>query len=47
MNAADVPARQALVIELVEGSEDLTGATALNSAVFNSARLIGPSLGGS
>lgn len=46
VSAVDVPARQAFVIELVEGPEDLTGAIALNSALFNSARLIGPSLGG-
>jgi predicted MFS family arabinose efflux permease len=46
VSAIDVPARQALIIELVEGSEDLTGAVALNSALFNSARLIGPSLAG-
>jgi predicted MFS family arabinose efflux permease len=46
VSAVDVPARQALVIELVEGPDDLTGAIALNSALFNSARLIGPSLGG-
>ena len=45
-SAVDVPARQALIIELVEGSEDLPAAIALNSALFNSARLIGPSLGG-
>ncbi len=46
VSAVDVPARQSLVIELVEGPEDLTGAIALNSALFNSARLVGPSLGG-
>jgi len=46
VGAVDTPARQSLVIELVEGSEDLTGAIALNSALFNGARLIGPSLGG-
>jgi MFS family permease len=46
VSAVDVPTRQALIIELVEGSEDLTGAIALNSALFNSTRLIGPSLAG-
>ncbi len=46
VSAVDVPARQALIIDLVEGPEDLTGAIALNSALFNGARLIGPSLGG-
>lgn len=46
VNAVDMPTRQALIIELVEGPEDLTGAIALNSALFNSTRLIGPSLAG-
>ena len=46
VSAVDVPARQSLVIELVEGPEDLTRAIALNSALFNSARLVGPSVGG-
>ena len=46
VNAFDVPARQAFVVEMVGGTEDLTGAIALNSAVFNGARLIGPGLAG-
>jgi predicted MFS family arabinose efflux permease len=46
VSAVDIPARQALIIELVEGPEDLTAAIALNSALFNSARLIGPGLAG-
>jgi MFS family permease len=45
-NAADVPARQAFVIEMVAGSDDLPNAIALNSSVFNLARLVGPSLAG-
>lgn len=44
-NAIDSPARQAFVKELA-GPEDLPNAIALNSIVFNSARLIGPALGG-
>jgi MFS family permease len=46
VNAFDVPARQAFIVEMVDGTEDLTGAIALNSSVFNSARLIGPGLAG-
>lgn len=45
-NAADVPARQSFVVEMVPGSEDLPNAIALNSSIFNLARLIGPSLAG-
>ena len=43
----DIPARQALFVDLVDGDrEDLANAIALNSSLFNAARLIGPSLGG-
>jgi MFS family permease len=45
VNAFDAPARQAFVVEMV-GREDLTNAIALNSMMFNSARVIGPALGG-
>jgi MFS family permease len=44
--AIDLPARQAFIVELVEGKEDLTNAIALNSAVFNGARAVGPALAG-
>jgi MFS family permease len=44
-NAIDMPARQSYVIELV-GKEDLLNAIALNSAVFNGARVIGPAIAG-
>jgi MFS family permease len=44
-NAMDNPARQAFVKELV-GPDDVPNAIALNSIVFNTARLIGPALGG-
>lgn len=44
-NAFDIPARQALFIRLV-GKEDLLNAISLNSATFNSARVVGPSLAG-
>lgn len=42
----DTPARQALLVELVEGPEDLANAIALNSSFFNAARLIGPAVAG-
>jgi MFS family permease len=45
-NAADVPARQSFVVEMVEGTDDLPNAIALNSSVFNLARLVGPALAG-
>ena len=41
----DNPARQSFVIEMV-GSDDVVNAVGLNSAVFNSARLIGPAVAG-
>ncbi len=43
--AFDAPSRQAFTIELV-GKEDLLNAIALNSAVFNAARILGPALAG-
>jgi MFS family permease len=46
INAFDVPARQAFVIEMVEKSEDLGNAIALNSSMVNGARLLGPSIAG-
>jgi MFS family permease len=44
-NAIDSPTRQAFVVEMV-GRDDVTNAVALNSSLFNSARLIGPAIGG-
>ena len=46
VNAFDVPARQSFVIDLVENRRDLGNAIALNSFMFNSARLVGPSIAG-
>ncbi|WP_242022239.1 MFS transporter [Microcoleus sp. FACHB-831] len=46
INAVDAPARQAFVPEIVEKKEDLANAIALNSSMFNGARLIGPAIGG-
>jgi MFS family permease len=45
VNAFDVPARQAFVVEMVS-REDLSNAIALNSSMFNSARVIGPAIAG-
>ncbi len=46
VNAFDAPTRQSMVVELVDRKEDLSNAIALNSAIFNGARLIGPSVAG-
>ncbi len=46
INAFDMPARQAFLVEMVETREDLPNAIALNSSMFNGARLIGPSIAG-
>ena len=47
LTGLDIPARQALFLDLVDGDrEDLANAIALNSSLFNATRLIGPSLGG-
>ncbi len=44
-NAFEQPTRQAFVVEMV-GKDDLMNAVALNSGMFNGARLIGPGIGG-
>jgi predicted MFS family arabinose efflux permease len=46
VQAFDNPCRQSFVVEMVEGREHLMNAIALNSAVFNGARLIGPAVAG-
>ncbi len=46
VNAFDAPTRQSMVVELVDRKENLSNAIALNSAVFNAARLVGPSVAG-
>jgi MFS family permease len=46
INAFDAPTRQSFISEMVEGKEDLSNAIALNSSMFNSARLIGPAVAG-
>jgi predicted MFS family arabinose efflux permease len=45
VNAVDMPSRQSFVVEMV-GGDDVANAIALNSAVFNGARIIGPAIGG-
>jgi MFS family permease len=44
-NAFDIPARQSFLVEMV-GEEDLMNAIALNSSIFNSARIVGPAVAG-
>jgi MFS family permease len=44
-SALDVPVRQSFVVEMV-GGDDLTNAVSLNSATFNSARIVGPAVAG-
>lgn len=46
INAFDVPARHSFVIDMVGNREDLGNAIALNSLMFNGARLVGPSIAG-
>lgn len=45
VNAFDIPARQAFVVDMV-GKEDLINAIALNSSMFNGARIVGPAIAG-
>jgi MFS family permease len=45
-NGFDMPARQAYVVEMIRDKRDLPNAIALNSTIFNGARLIGPSIAG-
>ena len=43
--AFDIPMRQAFLAEMIEDRRDLGNAIALNSSMFNAARLVGPALG--
>jgi MFS family permease len=45
-NACDIPTRQSFLSELVGKGPDLANAIAINSSVFNGARLVGPALAG-
>jgi MFS family permease len=46
INSIDVPARQSIIVSLVEERADLANAIAMNSLAVNSARLIGPAVAG-
>jgi MFS family permease len=46
VNAFDIPGRQSFLGEIVPRQENLANAIALNSAVWNAARLVGPALAG-
>jgi MFS family permease len=45
VNAFDIPTRQAFLVDMV-GREDLMNAIALNSSMFNGARIVGPAVAG-
>jgi len=45
VNAFDIPGRQSFIVDMV-GKEDLMNAIALNSSMFNGARVIGPAIAG-
>ncbi len=46
INAFDVLGRQSLLVSLVDDRKDLPNAIALNSSIFNAARMVGPAIGG-
>jgi MFS family permease len=46
VNAFDIPTRQSFLLDMIEKREDLSNAIALNSSLFNAARLVGPSVAG-
>jgi len=46
VNAFDMPARQAFVVQMVDDRSDLANAIALNSSMVNAARLVGPAIAG-
>ncbi|MGJ1203898.1 MFS transporter [Sphingobacterium lactis] len=46
INAFDVLGRQSLLVNLVDDKKDLPNAIALNSSIFNAARMVGPAIGG-
>jgi MFS family permease len=45
VNAFDIPGRQSFLVDMV-GKEDLMNAIALNSSMFNGARIVGPAIAG-
>jgi MFS family permease len=46
INAFDMPARQAFMVEMIDKRADLSNAIALNSSLVNGARLVGPAIAG-
>ncbi len=46
ITAFDIPIRQSFMIEMIDDKNDLGNAIALNSTMFNGARLLGPSIAG-
>src|SRR5688572_4907055 len=46
LSGFDIPVRQSFLVEMVDGKEDLSNAIALNSSMFNAARLVGPAIAG-
>jgi MFS family permease len=46
INAFDMPGRQAFLVQMVNGPDDLSNAIAINSSMANGARLIGPAMAG-
>jgi len=46
INALDIPTRQSFFVELIGNKNDLGNAIALNSSMFNLARLLGPAIAG-
>ena len=46
VNCFDIPIRQSFIIEMIEKKEDLGNAIALNSSMFNIAKLLGPAFAG-
>lgn len=46
VNSFDAPCRQAMAVDMVDDRRDMMNAIALNSTIFNLARIVGPALGG-
>lgn len=46
INAVDTPARQSMVVRLIEDPADVPNAIAVNGLLYNLARMVGPSAGG-
>jgi MFS family permease len=46
INALDIPGRQSFLVQMVDDRKDLGNAIAINSAMVNGARLVGPAIAG-